>query len=179
MTVRTATRSDAPAIARVRVDTWRVAYKGLVADAVLDGMDVGREGRQRAARWSEFMADSRSRQFVADDGHEIVGWAAIGPGTDDDRPGSGELRALYALPRVWSHGVGHALMVAAENALREGGFTTAHLWVLDGNERAASFYERHGWLEDGSAKVDSGFVADALHERRRVRELRRLEDLHL
>ncbi|GAB04709.1 GNAT family N-acetyltransferase [Gordonia amarae] len=169
--VRTAIRADAWAIARVRVDAWRVAYRGLIADAVLDGMDAEREGRVRTDRWSERMADNRNRQFVAVDGDEIVGWAAVGPGTDDDRPGSGELHAMYALPGVWSRGVGHALMCAAEQALREAGFVTAHLWVLDGNERAASFYERHGWHEDGAEKVDTGFVADSLHERRRVREL--------
>lgn len=171
VTVRPATRHDAMAIARVRVDTWRVAYRGLIADAVLDAMDADAEGRRRAERWSEFTADPRSRQLVAIDEDEVVGWAAVGPGRDDDRPGSGELYAIYAVPGIWSRGVGYALMLEAEAALRDGGFTTAHLWVLDGNERAASFYDREGWREDGAEKVDTGFVDDALHERRRVRDL--------
>jgi hypothetical protein len=47
--------------------------------------------------------------------------------------------------------------------------------VLEGNDRAAAFYERHGWHEDGGVMVDErvigGHTAFALHERRRVRDL--------
>jgi len=47
--------------------------------------------------------------------------------------------------------------------------------VLDGNVRAAAFYERHGWHEDGVAKDDDELIAgphpQTLRERRRVRRL--------
>jgi hypothetical protein len=47
--------------------------------------------------------------------------------------------------------------------------------VLDGNDRAARFYERHGWHEDGAVKEDERIVGNtgvpALRERRRVRDL--------
>ena len=66
-------------------------------------------------------------------------------------------------------------MVAAEEHLRAAGFTEAVLWVLEGNERAARFYESHGWHEDGGTLVDDslvgGVAAHALHERRRVKTL--------
>lgn len=171
-TVRTATREDAAAISLVRVRTWQAAYRGLIADAVLDGLDARAEGVRRAQRWDLYTADPRSRQLVAEVQGRIVGWAAVGPSRDAARAQDGELMAIYVLPAFWSTGVGHRLMVAAEEALREGGFAGAHLWVLDGNERAADFYERHGWREDGGEKVDTHFVTDALHERRRVRDLR-------
>jgi RimJ/RimL family protein N-acetyltransferase len=66
-------------------------------------------------------------------------------------------------------------MTDAEIRLREAGFEHAHLWVLDGNVRAAAFYERHGWHEDGVAKDDDELIAgphpQTLRERRRVRRL--------
>jgi GNAT superfamily N-acetyltransferase len=173
--VRRATREDARAIAVVRVETWRVAYDGLIDPALLAHLDVEREAQARDERWDEYSADPRSAQFVAEVDGEVVGWAAVGPCRDDGGRERGEVYAIYALPAHWSTGVGHALMTAAEDALREVGYAEAVLWVLDGNVRAAGFYERHGWREDGTAKEDARIVGDTgaspLRERRRIRDL--------
>src|SRR3546814_10287336 len=92
------------------------------------------------------IADQRApgRTIVADREGEIVGWASFGPGRDKGASEQAELWGLYARPDVFSTGVGHALISAAETALREDGFTSAYLWILDGNDRAATFYERPG-----------------------------------
>jgi GNAT superfamily N-acetyltransferase len=178
--VRTATRADARAIAVVRIETWRVAYDGLIDPALLSRMDVDREAQARADRWSEYTADPRTGQFVAEVDGAVVGWAATGPTRDDDgrdRVGRerGEVYAIYALPAHWSTGVGHTLMAACERALSAAGFREASLWMLEGNARAAAFYERHGWREDGAVKDDERIVGDTgirpLRERRRIRDL--------
>lgn len=175
VTVRTATRADAHAIATIRVQTWRRAYVGLIDDEVLDRMDIEREAKRRAGLWSEYHADPRSIELLATDDGEPVGWAAFGPAREDEIAGHGELYAIYALPGHWSSGVGHSLMTAAEASLRGSGFDRAYLWVLEGNERAASFYERHGWREDGTVKDDTETVRDrTLHDRRRTRDLHEL-----
>lgn len=170
--VRSSTVADARAIATVRVLTWRVAYEGLLSPALLGRMDLEREAHVRAARWDEHHADPRRHELVAERDGAVVGWAAGGPGRDDDLPGWGELYALYALPHAWSTGVGHALMVESEARLRRAGFANASLWHLDRNERAAAFYERHGWTTDGRSKIDER-LSDAVpvRERRRIRRL--------
>lgn len=176
VTVRTAVISDAHDIARVRVETWRAAYAGLIADEVLEGLDAEREGARRADVWDRNHADPRSAEFVAHVGGEVAGWAAVGAPGDDDLPDHGVVYAIYALPQFWGSGVGHALMDAAETFLRDAGYARGQLWMLDGNQRAAAFYERHGWTEDGGSKMDTrlvgGVEALALHERRRVKSLR-------
>lgn len=154
----------------IRVQSWRAAYAGLIAPEMLAAMDIDRESERRARLWSEYHADRRSAEFLAEVDGEPVGWASIGPARDDDTAGNGELYAVYALPRLWSHGVGHALLAHAEEALRTHGFARALLWVLAGNDRAASFYERHGWREDGTSK-DQAMGDFVLRERRRVRDL--------
>ncbi|MBN9153421.1 MAG: GNAT family N-acetyltransferase [Microbacterium sp.] len=173
--VRAATRADARAIAFVRVHTWRAAYAGLIDPVLLDRMDVDREAQVRAERWNEYTADPRTTQLVAEIDGAVVGWASTGPSRDDDGPDRGELYAIYSLPSHWSTGVGHALVIAAEHALTAAGYRKASLWVLDGNDRAAAFYERHGWREDGAVKDDARIVGDTgvapLRERRRVRTL--------
>ena len=173
--VREATRDDARAISRIRVETWRAAYAGLIAQEVLDQLDVESESERRAVSWIRRHADPRVRDLIAERDGTPIGWAAAGPSDDRERPHDGQLYALYALPSEWSRGVGHALLVAAEEVLRGAGFRHAHLWVLEGIDRAAAFYERHSWREDGGVMVDErvigGHTAFALHERRRVRDL--------
>ncbi|MFE7844081.1 GNAT family N-acetyltransferase [Microbacterium sp. NPDC057407] len=173
--VRIATRDDAGTISRIRVDTWRAAYAGLIPQELLDALDADSEAERRAARWEELHGDPRGAELVAEVDGIPAGWAALGPSIDDDRPRSGQLYAIYARPEFWSRGVGHALLLAAEARLRAAGFRHAHLWVLDGNQRAASFYEAHGWYEDGRTMTDErraphGDVV-TLFERRRVRDL--------
>ncbi|WP_214466222.1 GNAT family N-acetyltransferase [Microbacterium flavescens] len=175
LTVRTATRDDAADITRVRIDTWRAAYAGLMAQEILDALDAERETERRIARWDEMHGDPRGCELVAEVDGAVAGWAAIGPSLDSDRPRDGQLYAIYARPERWSRGVGHALLVTAEQRLRASGFRKAHLWVLDRNERAAAFYERHGWREDGATMTDErrmDGIGHTLFERRRIRDLR-------
>ena len=176
-TVRTATRSDVASIAGLRVAVWRAAYAGLIPTQVLAGLDAERDAARRAADWDERHADPRIVELVAEADGGVVGWAACGPSRDPERGADGELYALYAASERWSTGIGHALLVRCEDDLRAAGFTAADLWVLEGNERAASFYERHGWVEDGGVQVDErtlGTPAYTLVERRRVRDLARV-----
>lgn len=180
ISVRRATVADTRAIATIRVQSWRAAYDGLIAPVLLERLDIDREARLRAAHWAEHNSDPRTAHLLADVDGAAVGWASVGVCRDADAAGRGELYALYALPAHWSTGVGHALMVAAERVLCEGGFTIASLWVLEGNDRAAAFYERHGWHEDGAVAEDARIVGDTgaapLRERRRVRDLRETAD---
>ncbi|SFS16104.1 Ribosomal protein S18 acetylase RimI [Microbacterium sp. cf046] len=178
-TVRVATRDDTRAIATVRIESWRAGYDGLIAREVLDRMDVEHEARRRGELWDQYHSDPRSVELLAEVDGDLAGWAAVGPSIDEDLPDDGQVYAIYALPRFWSAGVGHALMTDAETRLVAAGFDRAHLWVLEGNERAAAFYERHGWREDGAIQDDDQLIRgdhpQTLRERRRVRDLR--EDL--
>lgn len=175
VTIRRAVRADAAAISRIRVDTWRAAYAGLVPSEVLERLDADREAVRRAESWDDLHHDPRSTSLLAEDDGAPVGWAAYGPSQDPERAASGQVYALYAVADRWSTGVGHALIAACEDGLRADGFAEAHLWVLEGNIRAERFYERHGWVEDGAILVDDrtigGTLAYSLRERRRVRDL--------
>lgn len=166
--IRAAAVDDAHGIAVVHVTSWQTAYRGLMPDDVLDGLSI----EQREEGWRRILDDSHAtgRTIVADRDGAIVGWASFGPGRDAEASGQGELWGLYARPDEFSTGVGHALISAAETALRQGGFTSAYLWVLDGNDRAATFYERLGWIEDGAVKLDER-QGMTLLERRRTKLL--------
>ena len=151
--VRAATAGDADAIGRVQVETWRVAYRGLMPDEAIAAFDV--ESRQRL--WREGLAREPrpgSATFVAELDGEVVGFASVGRSRDAETADEGELYAIYLDPSCWDRGIGWALLERAEESMRESGFQRAMLWVLEGNERGERFYRRAGWVQDGR-KVDS------------------------
>jgi GNAT superfamily N-acetyltransferase len=164
-TVRDARPLDAAGIAAVHVEAWRAAYDGLLPAAMLAALSVS----DGAARWSRALAAGEV-VVVAEAEDGIVGFASVGASRDADAAGAGELNAIYLHPDRWSRGDGHLLHEAAVARLCDLGYDAASLWVLDGNERAIGFYERHGWQPDGTTKLDQrGDVA--LRERRFRRPL--------
>ncbi|MEV8613745.1 GNAT family N-acetyltransferase [Amycolatopsis sp. NPDC051373] len=153
-TVRPAVVADAAGIARVHVGSWRAAYAGLLPADFLAGLSASR----REAFWAESLAAPAPRHTVlvaeTPDG-TIAGFAASTPSRDEDAtPDTGELASIYLLPEFWSQGFGRALHARALTALATD-FATATLWVLAGNTRARTFYERTGWTLDGRTKVES------------------------
>jgi ribosomal protein S18 acetylase RimI-like enzyme len=170
--VRDATSADARAIATVVVASWRVAYRGLMPDEVLAGLSVA----DRERFWSDALTAQQPRTsiVVATAAHAVVGFAAVGPPLDPaDRadPTLGHLYALYLDPGSWGRGIGTQLHATALDRLRTCGFTSAGLWVLDGNQRALRFYYRHGWTDTGRTQVDRGPDGIELHEQRLHRTL--------
>ncbi|HWB68277.1 MAG TPA: GNAT family N-acetyltransferase [Mycobacteriales bacterium] len=108
---------------------------------------------RRTEQWSEMLGRD-GLTFVAELDQTVVGFAHAGKSRDADLPEVAELYAIYADPSVWDRRVGHALHDAVLDALRAGGFDRCLLWVLEGNQRAIGFYERHGWVADGRTKDD-------------------------
>lgn len=169
MRVRPAVVEDADRIALVHVRSWQAAYRGLLPQDLLDDLD-GTVPR-RAAWWADRAGDAESVTLVGEFRGSVMAFAHAGPARDAGHTDHAELYAVYALAEAWGTGVGHALHEAALARLRDAGFRDAVLWVLDGNERAIRFYERHGWRFDGSEQHEPwGEVV--LHERRMVRSLR-------
>jgi GNAT superfamily N-acetyltransferase len=153
--VRRARPADAAPIAVVHVRSWQGAYRGLLPQEYLDGLDpdARTEPWRRALErdgWPE------AGTIVAVSDGRVGGFANFGPTRDTDPGGTrvGEIPAIYVLPEAWGTGLGRALMTATLSQLAGCGFESATLWVLDTNARARRFYARAGWTADGSAKQD-------------------------
>lgn len=147
--IRRATGSEALAVAAVHIGSWRVAYRGIMHDDFLDGLDM----ELRASRYKFDLTNPGDPvTFVAVDAAKVVGLVIVGPTRDEDLTGLGEVCALYVEPDQWRSGVGSALMKKAEQQLTQDGFTEASLWVLEGNFRGRGFYEATGWRTDGQTR---------------------------
>ncbi len=148
--VRRAEPSDAANLADIRIASWRAAYSGLVAQEVLDGLDVTAETKRFAERMH---AVAERHTLVAELGPaKVVGYCIYGPDRDEPRPDLGEIYAIYVHPEHAGRGAGGALLDRAVEDLTAAGRTTAVLWVLTENHRARAFYARKGWTPDGASR---------------------------
>jgi ribosomal protein S18 acetylase RimI-like enzyme len=167
--IRAARVTDASQIAVVHVRSWQGAYRGLLPQAYLDGLDPA----QRVGRWERSLAEAEDRRngvLVADASGTLLGFVGYSPSRDRDADPArvGEIEAIYLLPNAWGKGVGRLLMDAALGRLAEARFDRVTLWVLDSNVRARRFYEAGGWLADGARKIEDsrGFpVAQVRYKR--------------
>jgi ribosomal protein S18 acetylase RimI-like enzyme len=155
LAVRQAGAPDAEELARIRIASWRVAYRGIVPDAVLDSFDPVSE----AVTWRERLAGPAAAwMWVASfleppvSPPRLAGYVAAGPARHAGEGNLGEVWAIYVDPEAQRRGVGRALMAAATRGLAVHGFREAVLWVFEANAPARAFYERLGWAPDGAAK---------------------------
>lgn len=159
ITTRPATGDDAAAIAYVHVRSWQVAYDGIIPAGFLAALDPD----ARAEQWRRNLTESASADgiraptnMVAVIDGEVAGFACVGRWRESvDNATHGELWAMYVHPDRWGTGAGHALMNDTIALFLENGVETAHLWVLEENDRARRFYERQGWEVDDVTRADT------------------------
>ena len=140
--IRRAQADDAPAMARVHVDTWRTTYVGIVPDEHLANLSYER----CQAGWIEHLSDPRSEThaFVVEarPGY-IVAIASGGPLQDAWGDFDGELYVLYVSKSFQGMGYGRRLLARVAEDLMNRGYHSLVIWVLQDNP-ACRFYERLG-----------------------------------
>ena len=144
--IRPAVPDDADLLARLQVDVWEDAYGDLMPATVFEERRA--TVTDRVDRWRQILDGGASRTTVAEVEGELIGFASIGPPRDDDVTVDEELWALYVLASWWGRHVGHRLM---GSTLAD---RPAYLWVLHGNDRAISFYQKLGFVSDGVTRTD-------------------------
>lgn len=142
---------DAAAIATVRTASWRAAYRDLMPAGFLASLRPEAMADRLRARLTD--PEYPFRTLVGELDGRVAGFATIGPCRDDDMPGAGEVLAIYVHPDHWSRGLGRALMSDALVELDALGQRPVTLWVLRDNARARAFYQRAGFIPDGSEHV--------------------------
>ena len=148
--VRESTEADAYDVARVNILSWQSAYRDIIPDDYLNNLNIDK----RAERLKKDLVEYAGKTYwfaMAYDG-KIIGTMAIGQCRDDDKPAAGEVMAIYLLPEYWSMGLGKKSMDFAVKTLRESSFDDIYVWVLEENVRARKFYEKYGFVYDGTRK---------------------------
>ncbi|MGC9495779.1 N-acetyltransferase family protein [Streptomyces sp. WG7] len=141
---------DCDRVSAIRVRGWQTAYRGLVPQPYLDGLDVSEDAERRR----DFLTrapDGVVNLVAEDDTGQVVGWACHGPyRSGEPHPADAELYALYVDTACFGTGVGQALLRESVRRSKAAGHARMLLWVLEGNARARRFYERAGFRADGA-----------------------------
>jgi GrpB-like predicted nucleotidyltransferase (UPF0157 family)/ribosomal protein S18 acetylase RimI-like enzyme len=154
MNVRAADNGDVSEIARIHVRSWRAAYRGVLPDAILDGLSVS----EREGSWRALLAEGGEAwiTLVAErPGGELTGFCSVAlPGRDEGiGERTAEIGALYVDPDCWREGAGSALLSAILAELGGRGWRDVVLWALPENQAALAFYDRFGFVvEEGVEK---------------------------
>ena len=181
LTIRPAAPNDAQAVARIRVLGWRFAYQGLVPQGYLDSLNITENTERMRGYLSQLpqnlppnnlasvqgsSGDEKRLFMLAVRDDVVLGFCHFSAAPNNaDRPERavlgrvmiGRIHSLYVGPDALGQGIGHALMSHALSTFAAWGCERATLWVLEGNSRAISFYERQGWRCTGATKVDQSF----------------------
>ncbi|QEM80597.2 GNAT family N-acetyltransferase [Halomonas binhaiensis] len=151
MRIRPARDADALEVARIHVHAWQAAYAEILADDYLENLSI----KEKAAYWERVIHQSHAKILVAESPDGIQGWIVYGPARDPDAlPGTGEIHAFYVCPKCWGQGIGHELWQECRSRLVALRCKEVTLWLLEGNQRAARFYESLGFAyEFGSRQI--------------------------
>ncbi|WP_327005755.1 GNAT family N-acetyltransferase [Dactylosporangium sp. NBC_01737] len=168
--VRPARLDDVGEITRIQLTTWRVAYRRLLPQHILDQLDEDWITR----RWRDAIADPPTpehRVLVAVEQQQppstgptsayVVGFAASGPADDtalapdEDHTVLAKAAAITDVlvePRWGRRGHGSRLLAASVDLWRTDGFTTALAWTFADDPVTRRFLESSGWAPDGVSR---------------------------
>lgn len=155
--IREADAADAPAIARVHVESWRTTYRGIIPDDFLASLSVER----RARFWAETLGtpDRSGFAFVAEDvSGTVIGFAAGGPELEQDPIYTGEMYAIYLLAEAQGRGIGRRLARAVAERLSAAGHAAMLVWVAAANP-SRHFYAALGGVPIRERQVTIGGVS--------------------
>ncbi len=133
---------DAERISALYAESWRTAYRGLIAQHYLD--------RLPDTYWVQplraWLTDGRMNGLMLEDEEgRVMGAIIYGRSRDEGLADWGEIVALYLLPSCARRGGGTRLLRAALDGLRQDGFADIFLWSIEGNRPAEKFYLKHGF----------------------------------
>jgi GNAT superfamily N-acetyltransferase len=133
MDVRAATRTEIDHLARLWYDGWQDAHAEILPAEL--------KRRRTLESFRERLQAALAHTWVVGPPGAADGFYILK---------GDELDQLYVSAPARGSGVAAMLIADAERRLSAGGVTVAWLACAIGNERAARFYEKHGWQRTGT-----------------------------
>jgi ribosomal protein S18 acetylase RimI-like enzyme len=135
--IRKHRKGDAAGIARVHVDAWCAAYRGIVPASFIDALTY-----ERMERFAEERLKSEhvTSLVAAARGKGVLGFIAGGIERSGDEKYSGEIYGIYVDPEYQNRGIGSRLVRALVEELQDSDIYSLVVWVLQDNPWK-KFYE--------------------------------------
>jgi ribosomal protein S18 acetylase RimI-like enzyme len=151
VSLRRALPTDAPTVGRIHVESWNVAYRGIMPDDVIARTDLA----YRTRLWAERIADPEWPVYLIEEDGACVAFCQMiaSKDPDDDAARVGHITSLHVLPQLRGRGYGRMLMDCVVAEFQRRGFADVTLWVLEANRPARLFYEKYGFRLDGGTRT--------------------------
>ena len=149
--IREATVKDIGRVAAIDAAGSRYAYHDILSEDNLKELST----ENRIPVYTRWIAEKRFGIYVYEDEETgtIQAMMGIGMCGDEDKADAFELHFLYDDPDYVRRGIGSEMMRFFEQKGREQGCGEFVIWVLEENEPARLFYEKHGYCSDGQEKI--------------------------
>ena len=140
ITYREANLEDAPAVAKVHVESWQKSFAGIVPQEFLDSLTV----EKRTKAFEQRLGEANYKMFVAEDSKKgIVGFADFGKARESDFEFEAELYAIYLLREFQGKAIGENLFRLCQKAMIDEGVDSMYLMAL-AISPYKTFYEKMG-----------------------------------
>src|SRR5204863_1872457 len=108
MKIRRALAADAEDVGRIHVESWSVAYRGIMPDDVIARTDLA----YRTQFWAERIADRDWPVFLIEEHGQRVAFCQMvsSRDPDDDATRVGHITSIHVLPQLRGRGHGRMLM---------------------------------------------------------------------
>lgn len=140
---------DIDKIAKIIVDDWKIAYKGIIDDDYLENLNY----IDRAKNIKEKYEKQKSIVYI--DKEDVKGYCRFGENRDNEKE-YGEIYALYIKYDERNNGIGKSLSKKAMQILKDKGYKEVVIWCLKENKNARKFYEKIGGKLCNERKIAIG-----------------------
>lgn len=143
MTIRPAVPEDTPVLANIQIEAWKAAFGGILSPEVLAQATKLEEVQAMHQFVLEHQLAHVSLQCVDGIPQGIYAWSANRDNLGTD---TAELICIHSLPQYWGHGFGSHMMKYLLHEVSAAGYSRLALWVFEANQRAQTFYKKHGFI---------------------------------
>lgn len=149
--IRYANKGDADSLALIYSQSYQAVFKGIIPDSILENVfsvEKRKEGLLRE------LSEGVPVNVIMCDEDKQLGMLTYGKPKDEDLDDSFvEIWRIYLLPSCIGKNMGAELMNFAVTEIHQKGYKKIILWVLEDNVRARKFYERMGFIQDGTTRI--------------------------
>ena len=145
-----AEKSMAYKIAKAHIKSSQTAYKGIIPQDFLKNISV--EARAKSYKFGDDLGKDDFFFAVKISG-DIAGLLYICKYRGEAPADTGEIGGIYLAPKYWHRGYGKKMMDFSIDFLKNKGYNTIKIWVLEQNKNAIDFYKKFGFSFDGTEKI--------------------------
>ncbi len=141
-------RKDIEQIAKIITNDWKIAYRGIIDDDYLDGLNYKERERKIMLKYS------KEKAIVYEEEGIVKGYSRFGINKDEEK-NLGELYALYIKPDERGKGIGGKLLKETARILKKE-YEEMLIWCLEENKKGRNFYEKMGGKLYKTRKIEIG-----------------------